>query len=322
MNSKQKTLIFVALILLCELPTLSAQQPSQTFKSSAGFSIKLPADWKRVDRGTINEAMQQLAENIPAMKSANAIDVFQPSTIRSGIGYPRIIVSAIKAEKITPSQLKELVLKENGQVQQAADSFVDKQSWIQSAQIRSLNYDEKGQFMWMSSEETVSGVGTICLLQASFPTDSGLLSFQFASPKSDADVLFNFARWVVGGIEITNRAADGPSRTQQLIVKVGTFLVAAFVYGLIQRERKKSKKSPIIGATQPQSNSPASVAVSEVPEPVVEDEISKAVTRVGEDVHFFCHSCGQPVATNADSVGQQFHCPSCGVQLEVPSIPI
>ncbi len=41
---------------------------------------------------------------------------------------------------------------------------------------------------------------------------------------------------------------------------------------------------------------------------------------VGAEVHFECHACRQPIAADADAVGQQFRCPECGETLEVPSV--
>jgi hypothetical protein len=40
---------------------------------------------------------------------------------------------------------------------------------------------------------------------------------------------------------------------------------------------------------------------------------------VGADIHFEC-KCGQPVEVNAEAIGQEFRCPSCGEKLKVPQV--
>jgi DNA-directed RNA polymerase subunit RPC12/RpoP len=42
--------------------------------------------------------------------------------------------------------------------------------------------------------------------------------------------------------------------------------------------------------------------------------------RVGDEVHFECSTCGQPIAVEADAAGQEFRCPECGEQLVVPQV--
>jgi Zn finger protein HypA/HybF involved in hydrogenase expression len=49
-------------------------------------------------------------------------------------------------------------------------------------------------------------------------------------------------------------------------------------------------------------------------------QIAIAPRLVGTEVHFECHACRQPIAAEAEAAGQQFACPACGGQLEVPSV--
>lgn len=42
--------------------------------------------------------------------------------------------------------------------------------------------------------------------------------------------------------------------------------------------------------------------------------------RVGEEVHFACSTCSQPIAVEASAVGQEVRCPECGEHLVVPTV--
>jgi predicted RNA-binding Zn-ribbon protein involved in translation (DUF1610 family) len=54
--------------------------------------------------------------------------------------------------------------------------------------------------------------------------------------------------------------------------------------------------------------------------PITELQTANTPRRVGTEVHFECHTCGQPMATDAEAVGQEFRCPECGEHLEVPRV--
>ena len=70
-----------------------AQEINQTFSTTEGFSIRLPADWKRIDNQTLADASKSLAQDVPNAKFQNLpSDGFEPKAIEQGIGCPGIIV--------------------------------------------------------------------------------------------------------------------------------------------------------------------------------------------------------------------------------------
>jgi predicted regulator of Ras-like GTPase activity (Roadblock/LC7/MglB family)/predicted RNA-binding Zn-ribbon protein involved in translation (DUF1610 family) len=45
----------------------------------------------------------------------------------------------------------------------------------------------------------------------------------------------------------------------------------------------------------------------------------KKPSRVGTDIHFECHGCGQAIEVNAEGAGREFPCPNCAEKLVVPN---
>lgn len=54
--------------------------------------------------------------------------------------------------------------------------------------------------------------------------------------------------------------------------------------------------------------------------PMGEPEASRIPTMIGSEIHFECNACHQPIEVNADAIGQEFRCPSCGEKLVVPNV--
>jgi DNA-directed RNA polymerase subunit RPC12/RpoP len=48
--------------------------------------------------------------------------------------------------------------------------------------------------------------------------------------------------------------------------------------------------------------------------------VENAPKRVGDEVHFECFTCGQPVAVDASAAGQEVCCPECGEHLIIPQV--
>jgi DNA-directed RNA polymerase subunit RPC12/RpoP len=44
-----------------------------------------------------------------------------------------------------------------------------------------------------------------------------------------------------------------------------------------------------------------------------------APKRVGDEVHFACSTCSQPIAVHASAAGEEVRCPECGEHLVIPS---
>ncbi|MEI7730521.1 MAG: hypothetical protein WCO56_13170 [Verrucomicrobiota bacterium] len=54
--------------------------------------------------------------------------------------------------------------------------------------------------------------------------------------------------------------------------------------------------------------------------PVLLGKEASTPVRIGNEVHFECHTCQQPIATDVEARGQEFRCPECGENLVVPSV--
>lgn len=59
---------------------------------------------------------------------------------------------------------------------------------------------------------------------------------------------------------------------------------------------------------------------SSVPIQITELHVDNSPKRIGDEVHFVCRTCSQPIAVDANSAGLEFNCPECGETLAVPSI--
>jgi DNA-directed RNA polymerase subunit RPC12/RpoP len=53
---------------------------------------------------------------------------------------------------------------------------------------------------------------------------------------------------------------------------------------------------------------------------VAGSRVADAPQRVGDEVHFACSTCNQPIAVEASAAGQEVRCPECGEHLVIPSV--
>ena len=311
--------LVIALVLFCELSLTRAQELNQTFTTSEGFLIKLPDDWKRIEKSTLDDSTKNLFAKMPNDHNnqvKNVRDGFELKTVQQGIAYPIILVSSTDMENMTEQNFRKFakILKQNQkELQGAVDSRYENNTYKASVGVNDIKYDEQGHFIIVSSAVSVPNFGLLHSIDVTFRTDSGILVFDFTS--EDKDYAENAALFskILGSIEIPQalRISDNDNAGEQSadytwqdrISKWVGFIIAFSIVSYLAKRKGKSQ------------------AKADAPIPLVDDTvIPQTPRREGADVHFSCHSCGQSISTDASSVGQQFPCPNCSEELAVPEV--
>src|SRR5438034_778467 len=139
----------VALAVFSWCPISSAEELTQVFASTEGFTIKLPQGWGRIDKSTLQASAGELTEALPnsqqlKAKTKQVIDGFQPEPAQSGVGYPRILVIADRVGRVSDDDLRQSARLSAQVVQGEADSAIRDNSWNASTKVDEMIYDESG----------------------------------------------------------------------------------------------------------------------------------------------------------------------------------
>jgi predicted RNA-binding Zn-ribbon protein involved in translation (DUF1610 family) len=122
---------------------------------------------------------------------------------------------------------------------------------------------------------------------------------------------------------------DDPIDYPKIVGKYGVIAFGIFVYFVIRvlekikQNRTKAEPPPKDDsqlASDSRSENPVSTPLNEENEASNQSAGTQTPRREGAEVLFACRSCGQSIATDASSAGQQFSCPNCGEELVVPDV--
>jgi hypothetical protein len=199
---KTPTFVALSLALLCVQQAGRAQELTQTLITPEGCSIKLPGDWKRIDRPTLEDYTKRytkrLAKDMPNARLQMPTDGFEPKTVQDGIGYPNIIVVPNKLGNISQDDFKQLAVGMKQKLQKKVTAISENSSLITSESVTDVSYDEHGHFIRVVETAMMPDVGLIHAVALNFRTDFGMLSFVFSSTDTEygkyADVFSQIAR--------------------------------------------------------------------------------------------------------------------------------
>lgn len=204
MKIKISSFFIFALVIFGGLHGARAQELTQVFKTPEGFSIKLPADWKRIDKQTIDAALSDLAKDAPNARPQNGpSDGFQPKSIVQGFGYPRILVipNKISSRKISEQEFKQYAAYLKQQIQKSANAAFDKNSSEASVKINDVSYDEKNKMLQMITKMSVPNFGLIQQTDTIFLAESGMVTFQLTFLEKESGSNSNLFSNIIRSIE-------------------------------------------------------------------------------------------------------------------------
>jgi hypothetical protein len=216
-----------ALVFLCGLQAAQAQELTQTFITPEGFSIKLPADWKRIDSQTLNGSTKELRKDMPNAKLQNPSDGFEPKAVDLGIGHPGIIVIPNKISNgnrnISEQEFKQYAAFLKQQAQQSANSAFDKNSLNAQAHIDDVSYDEQKHSLRVVSIMSVPNFGRVRSIDIIFLTESGMLTFKFNSAEKEYSQYADLFSAIINSIGISkNTTGDSSGKNTKKQTENGT----------------------------------------------------------------------------------------------------
>lgn len=187
---------------------------SQVFSCLPGVTIRLPAGWKQIDRQTLDASASELIEGVPNahLEKQTLVAGFQPESDQPGIIFPRIIVIANKVGRVSYQELKELVASLKQELQRGADDAVKGNPWKAAIKVGDVSYDDQRQCIRFLGVASAGGPETIRAIQTIFPTEFGLVTFQFSSTGQDYDRYAPLFSKIIDGIETSTTArAQSPT---------------------------------------------------------------------------------------------------------------
>lgn len=215
-----KTKFFAAIVFLVLFRNQAAfaQELAQKFTTPEGFSIRLPADWKRIDKQTISDALNDLKKDVPNARPPNGpSDGFQPKSIAQGFGYPRILVipNKLPGGKLSDQNFKQYAAFLKQQMQKSADDALDKNSLNASLTIKDVNYDEQKKVLHVISKMSLPDLGIMQQMDAVFLSESGMVTFQLTFVENESLQKTNLFPNIIGSIEIPKKDQYEPKTTEK-----------------------------------------------------------------------------------------------------------
>ncbi len=140
-----RMLLIVPLILAVLSVQVRAVDPSQQYTVSDGISMQIPAGWVRIPQNVLDEDSRLLQQNVPASVNMEMDAGFQPSTNKTWMQTPYVLVQ-VRTKRVPEQELKKY--KTINQRLKTEVSKIDP-SVGSSLDIGSPVYEPESHILWM-----------------------------------------------------------------------------------------------------------------------------------------------------------------------------